>query len=150
MGICAGCFNSADCPPGEECNAGSCQAAPEQAKKASAKKKAGKKKPPQSSGCEIVPVYFEFDSSEVGAEAMAILDRLAPCLADGNSHTVLGRTDSAGDEDYNLVLGLSRAVAVVEYLVGKGVPSDKLVAATAGERDADEGSPGTDRRVDIL
>ena len=44
-----------------------------------------------------------------------------------------GHTDSGGDEAMNLNLSQSRANEVRKYLIGKGVPSDQLIAKGYGE-----------------
>ncbi len=48
---------------------------------------------------------------------------------------VIGHTDDQGDEAVNAELASTRAAAVVDYLVGKGVVPGQLVVAAAGEDD---------------
>ena len=57
------------------------------------------------------PVYFEFDSDELSAEARATLDAKLPVLRAnaGLRIRVAGHTDERGSDEYNLALGQRRA-----------------------------------------
>jgi OOP family OmpA-OmpF porin len=46
---------------------------------------------------------------------------------------VAGHTDSRGSDAYNMDLSLRRAQSVRDYLVTKGIPSDRLVINGYGE-----------------
>lgn len=50
---------------------------------------------------------------------------------------ISGYTDSKGTEEYNLKLSQSRAQAVVTYLLGKGIPADRMTAKGYGESHPD-------------
>ena len=52
-----------------------------------------------------------------------------------NSITVTGHTDYLGAEAYNQKLSQQRAETVRQYLIGQGVPSAKIRAVGAGERE---------------
>ena len=74
-------------------------------------------------------VYFEYDTDTIRPVSMPLLDQVAEviqALGEGLRIRVEGHTDSAGESAYNLVLSYRRARAVVEYLVGRGVPRDRL------------------------
>lgn len=79
-------------------------------------------------------VLFDFDKSEVRAEAAVILSDLAAAMegAGAPGAIVTGHTDAIGDEDYNQTLSEARAEAVVEALVNAGVTST-LTAEGRGE-----------------
>ncbi|RCU52648.1 MULTISPECIES: OmpA family protein [Corallincola] len=82
---------------------------------------------------------FAFDSAEMGEEGKAyLLSRKAELSEDFNgvySVTVIGHTDSTGDETYNQDLSLRRANAVGDYLKSIGVPEGRLNTLGRGEND---------------
>lgn len=59
----------------------------------------------------------------------------ALCLAYGKPVVIEGHTDGIGADDYNLDLSQRRADAVKEYLVGVGVPADRVSTIGMGERE---------------
>jgi outer membrane protein OmpA-like peptidoglycan-associated protein len=100
---------------------------------------------------------FELDQSSLRAEGKNVLDDVANCLKDGplqnRTITIIGRTDPRGTEEHNQELGASRAEAARNYLIGKGVPEQKLLVLSRGEEGAQgEGEAGwaLDRRVDLV
>jgi outer membrane protein OmpA-like peptidoglycan-associated protein len=74
-------------------------------------------------------VYFDFDKATIKEVSYPILDAVAETVM-GNPHIaklqIEGHTDNEGTEDYNQALSEQRALAVKTYLVGKGVPEDRL------------------------
>ncbi len=83
---------------------------------------------------EFETVYFDFNQSNIRPDAAAILDAAASYLS-GNSVQVriTGHTDSVGESAYNESLGQSRADAVRDFLVAKGISASRLSTASAGE-----------------
>lgn len=80
-------------------------------------------------------VYFDFDKAVLRPQAHEKLDEMAASLkawGDGKVE-VAGHTDSRGARAYNMKLSLRRAQAVRAYLIGKGIPADRLVAKGYGE-----------------
>ncbi len=108
-------------------------------------------------GISDADAHFAFDSSRIRSGDQPVLEKLATCFSTGplkgRQMRLVGHADPRGDEEYNLVLGGSRAAAVKSYLVRLGLP-DRLAATTSrGEMDAhgtDEGSWAEDRRVNVL
>ena len=49
---------------------------------------------------------------------------------------ISGHTDSKGSDDYNLNLSQGRSQAVVDYIIGQGIESYRLVAHGYGESKA--------------
>lgn len=102
-------------------------------------------------------VYFEFNKAVIKPESFALLDDVAGVI---NAHGDLGRvqveghTDDKGKDAYNLKLSQDRADSVRAYLIGKGVPPERLVAAGFGEtkpiapNDTEDGR-GQNRRVEF-
>lgn len=80
-------------------------------------------------------VNFDFDKSEIRPDAAVILDEAASILnsSTGSSVSVGGHTDSVGTDAYNQGLSERRAMAVKDYLAGKGVDSSRLSAVGYGE-----------------
>jgi OOP family OmpA-OmpF porin len=84
-------------------------------------------------------VLFTFAKSTLRPEGKAALDDLYMQLKDlhptGGTIAVIGYTDRIGNDKSNQVLSEKRAQSVVDYLIGKGIPSDKITARGLGEAD---------------
>jgi len=84
-----------------------------------------------------VMVNFDLASARLTPDAIENLKQVATALADprlaGARFAIDGYTDARGSEDYNQVLSTERAKAVADFLVGQGVPPDRLVAIGNGE-----------------
>lgn len=84
-------------------------------------------------------VLFNFDKSTLKPEGQQMLDDLFMQLKNvhptGGSTTVIGYTDRIGSEKYNQKLSEERARSVVNYLVNKGIPEDKISARGMGKAD---------------
>ncbi len=78
-------------------------------------------------------VNFAFNRSDLTPEAMAILDKQANFIRQFPEvrFKVFGHTDLVGGQSYNHALGLRRAKAVVNYLVGKGISRSRLEAVVS-------------------
>ncbi len=71
-----------------------------------------------------------------GADALARLDAFAATLQSGPPYEivhVIGHSDRIGNAKANLDLSNRRAASVREYLVGKGVPADRITAVGRGD-----------------
>ena len=82
-------------------------------------------------------VLFNFGKSTLKPEGQQALDQLYSQLSsldpkDG-SVVVLGFTDAVGSAEYNQRLSEQRAQSVVDYLVSKGIPADKISARGMGK-----------------
>ncbi len=86
---------------------------------------------------ELPGVNFENDSSEITAASSAILDGAVKTLGLKSSikAEVAAHTDSVGSDAYNQGLSQRRASSVLDYLVSKGISSDRLVPKGYGESD---------------
>ncbi len=100
---------------------------------------------------------FDTDESDITSQDASILTQVATCLTSGalaGRHVKLvGRADSRGTNEYNMVLGEHRASTVGQYLEKQGVEPPRINSTSRGELDAtgtDETSMRDDRRVDIL
>jgi OOP family OmpA-OmpF porin len=82
-------------------------------------------------------VHFDFNKYKIRPGDAAVLDDAAETLKQNPSVTinVNGYCDAIGSEAYNLKLSDKRAEAVVNYLVGKGIPASQLVPHGYGKTD---------------
>lgn len=82
-------------------------------------------------------VFFDSGSSELRGSSSPELDRTAEFLALNPSLIVeiSGHTDNVGSQESNQALSEQRAIAVVNYLVNRGVPRERLKAVGYGASD---------------
>ncbi|MGD9995167.1 MAG: OmpA family protein, partial [Salinivirgaceae bacterium] len=80
-------------------------------------------------------IFFETGKSVLLPESYLELDKVVEFLMLGtvSEIEISGHTDSEGSDATNEKLSQSRAQAVVDYLVGKGVSNEKLRAVGYGE-----------------
>ncbi|WKV11076.1 OmpA family protein [Marivirga harenae] len=101
-------------------------------------------------------IYFNFDKTTLKEVSFPELDRLTDLMIQnaGIKIDIIGHTDSKGSDDYNLTLSEGRAQSVMEYLIEKGIASDRMTAKGMGEtapinsNDTDEGR-AKNRRVEF-
>jgi len=84
---------------------------------------------------EAEGIYFDFDKSEIKAEAKAILEKKAAWLRANSSYKVRieGNCDERGTNEYNLALGDRRAKAAQKYLNALGISMDRMSTISFGE-----------------
>jgi peptidoglycan-associated lipoprotein len=90
--------------------------------------------------------YFDYDSSTVKSSEKEKVDSVADHLKLQPTHALRidGHCDERGTEEYNRALGERRALALREYLIGKGVAADRIRTMSWGEdRPADLGHDDT-------
>jgi len=101
-------------------------------------------------------VIFASGKSALLPGANARLDEVARALKeDPRTVTVVGHTDSTGDDAMNMTLSQTRAQAVRSYLVSKGVPASSISATGMGKSQpiADNASVegrANNRRVELI
>jgi outer membrane protein OmpA-like peptidoglycan-associated protein len=80
-------------------------------------------------------IYFEYDKADINPEAARELDKLVQLLNDNPEIKIeMGsHTDSIASDAYNIDLSQRRAQSTVNYLIRKGIPSERLVAKGYGE-----------------
>ena len=88
--------------------------------------------PPSS---PLKEIYFEFDRSDLRADARAVLKANAQWLQANRSARVEieGHCDERGTTEYNLALGAKRAQAAKDYLVTLGVSVERLSTISYGK-----------------
>lgn len=105
----------------------------------------------------IANVDFDFDSARIRPESYAVLDNTAAAMGDprlnGLRFDINGHTDVTGRLGYNVALSTLRAEAVVDYLVARGVPRDRMHPQGFGPLqllDSYNPSSPINRRVEIV
>ena len=80
-------------------------------------------------------VQFETGKNALKKESYPILDEIVGILREYPAYalSISGHTDNIGDGARNLELSMDRAKACVDYLVFRGIDSDRLQAAGFGE-----------------
>ncbi|MBS4066828.1 MAG: OmpA family protein [Chitinophagaceae bacterium] len=83
----------------------------------------------------IVTVYFDFDKHNIKTDAGITLDSVYNVLTQfpGATLQISGYTDMKGTEEYNKVLADKRARACKQYLVSKGIDSNRISIESFGE-----------------
>ena len=108
-------------------------------------------------GITDTEAHFAFDSAAVRSIDYPTLDKMVRCFSSGplakRHMRLVGHADPRGSDEYNLVLGGSRADGVRIFLLNRGLRGQQMATTSRGEMDAkgtDEASWVADRRVDIL
>ncbi|MCF4102826.1 OmpA family protein [Gillisia sp. M10.2A] len=78
---------------------------------------------------EINNIYFDFDKSNIRADAQTELNKLVDLMQNKYPQLVLeisSHTDIRGSNEYNEALALRRANATYEYLISKGISANRI------------------------
>ncbi|WP_055074314.1 OmpA family protein [Pseudanabaena sp. 'Roaring Creek'] len=101
-------------------------------------------------------IHFALDRAEIGPTSAKVLDRIADVLKQYPTIviTLIGHTDPRASDAYNLELGFRRARSVRNYLMRRGIASERMTVRSLGETQlASQGNQITDyardRRVEI-
>lgn len=114
--------------------------------------------PPPRPACNTGPyiVFFDFDRSDITAEAASILNNAVTAYANcGNARVMLaGHTDTSGRAAYNEALAERRNASVRSYMTGRGVPAGQITGEAFGETQprvptADGVREAQNRRVEV-
>lgn len=98
-------------------------------------------------------VHFDFDKSNIKASEQDIIDAAAAyALANPDAEVVIseGHCDVRGSDDYNVALGMRRAISVKNALIDKDVPAYMIEVSSKGEFDAIFDMHWMNRRVEII
>jgi outer membrane protein OmpA-like peptidoglycan-associated protein len=101
-------------------------------------------------------ISFDVNRSDIKANFRSILDQFATSLNQNQISTIsiIGHTDSSGSDAINNPLSVERANAARDYLIGRGVASQRIGTEGRGSRepvasnDTAQGR-GQNRRVEI-
>lgn len=102
-------------------------------------------------------IYFDFDKSEIKAEARAILEAHAKYLAQNRSASITleGHADERGTREYNVALGERRANSARQFLTLMGASGQQIRTVSYGEErpvcnEHNESCWSQNRRVEII
>lgn len=90
----------------------------------------------------LQPVYFDFDSFDLRADALDTLRSNASTIKSNPDIIIMvhGHCDERGTQAYNLALGEKRALATRAHLINLGVSGDRIITVSHGkEMPADPG-----------
>lgn len=73
-------------------------------------------------------IYFDFDKSNITAQGATELDKLVNVMNKNAEMKIFvkSHTDSKGKDDYNMILSEQRAQATVQYVISRGINSDRI------------------------
>ena len=91
-------------------------------------------------------IYFDFDKSDIRADAQPILAGQAEWLQryQGVRVRIEGNCDERGTREYNFALGAKRADAVRDFLVGHGVAAGRIATISYGKEQPVDGGHDED------
>ena len=80
-------------------------------------------------------IYYNYDKWDIRTDAEPTLIKLAQTLKENPSIKIQlsSHTDCRGKDDYNATLSQKRAESAVNFLISKGIASERLVAKGYGE-----------------
>lgn len=83
----------------------------------------------------LATVHFDYDKSALTSEARTELSSNANWIKENSQYVIQieGHCDSRGSQEYNIALGERRAIAVKNFLVGKGVDPKRLSVTSYGK-----------------
>ncbi len=101
-------------------------------------------------------VQFEYSKSTLLSSSLPVLDEVVRVMNQNPDYrlAISGHTDNVGDKAQNMLLSESRAQAVANYLISKGIQAERITAKGFGEtqpkttNDTQEGQ-AINRRVEF-
>jgi outer membrane protein OmpA-like peptidoglycan-associated protein len=102
-------------------------------------------------------LFFKWNSAVIEPESEPALNELHQFISENPEICIriIGHTDNTGTHAYNAKLSVARAQAVVDWLIGKDIPADRLESEGRGEtepvdtNDTEEGR-ANNRRVEFI
>jgi peptidoglycan-associated lipoprotein len=101
-------------------------------------------------------IYFDYDQSLLRSDAIRVLERIAPYLANHSSIRLKseGYCDERGSNEYNMGLGEKRSRSVKQWLVAFGIAESRIETISYGKKRhatfdcSDESCHSQNRRVE--
>ncbi len=83
------------------------------------------------------PIYFDFDKSNITAQAAFELDKLVQVMGKYPEMVIYAtsHTDNRGSDSYNARLSDRRAKTTVQYVISKGIDKSRISGAGKGENE---------------
>ncbi|WP_179354758.1 OmpA family protein, partial [Winogradskyella vidalii] len=84
---------------------------------------------------DLAPIFFEFDKSNITAQAAFELDKLVQIMTKYPELEIeaFSHTDVRGPESYNEALSERRAKTTVQYIISKGIDESRITGTGKGE-----------------
>ncbi len=104
---------------------------------------------------QFQPIYFAFDSQDIGSSENGKIQQVASFLQQGSSQIIIaGFTDERGTAEYNRGLGERRAESVREALIAGGASAQNIQTVSFGadmpaDPSSNEQAWGKNRRAEI-
>lgn len=85
-------------------------------------------------------IFYDYNKANIRPDAALELDKLVATLQDNPTVKIelSSHTDCRGKDAYNLSLSQKRAKSAVDYIIGKGVPKDRITSKGYGESQPSE------------
>jgi outer membrane protein OmpA-like peptidoglycan-associated protein len=100
---------------------------------------------------ENLVIYFAFDKSEFNADAVTdkYFDESNAYLEQNLQArlNITGHTDAIGTNEYNQALGYRRAQSLQHYFESKGMPANKVIIESRGEKEPSDDNNTTTGRA---
>lgn len=86
---------------------------------------------------ELNPIYFEFDKSNITAQAAFELDKLVQVMNKYPNMVIntTSHTDNRGNDAYNEYLSDRRSKTTVQYIVSQGISAERITGFGKGEHE---------------
>jgi outer membrane protein OmpA-like peptidoglycan-associated protein/tetratricopeptide (TPR) repeat protein len=83
----------------------------------------------------LANVLYAYDKADLTENSKLVLDTLYQIMIENPTFVIelSSHTDGKGSDEYNMKLSQARAQSCVDYLIGKGIGSDRLVAKGYGK-----------------
>jgi peptidoglycan-associated lipoprotein len=83
----------------------------------------------------LTDTFFGLDETDLDETARNAIQKNVEWMKRWSTTKVMveGHADSRGTNEYNLALGERRADSVRDYLVGRGIPADRITIVSKGE-----------------
>lgn len=90
---------------------------------------------PTNAAIEVQNIFYDFGKAKLRPESMVALDKLVETLNFNPNITIelSAHTDFRGSDESNMDLSQRRAQSVVDYLIKKGIKSERLIPKGYGE-----------------
>jgi outer membrane protein OmpA-like peptidoglycan-associated protein len=84
----------------------------------------------------VLPIYYDFDKCNIRKDASAVLNDLVALMQKYPKMEIelSSHTDQRGTDAYNDKLSQCRAESAVDYIIGKGISKNRIIAKGYGKR----------------